>query len=191
MPFPRKILLSSLLAAQCLMSGLPARAQAAIPAYFFKEWTVSANCAEQNSVLAGTVQTGLKFHIASSANADGSFSFVAENSQTQQWAPSWSTITLSYRPGTQMQTLPADFACIPGEPASSPFLAMSGYAVGAEPYYQQEHWYGLANIQGQLEHVLIFPRNVAGTPSVVIILQSVTAPGTVQLDDNGVIHGEY
>jgi hypothetical protein len=87
-----------------------------------------------------------------------------------------------------MTTVPADFECIPGAEASSPFLAMSGFAQATEPYYEQEHWYALARIHGQLEHVLIFPRDVRGPASAIIVLQSVNSPGTVQLDDNGVIH---
>jgi hypothetical protein len=97
---------------------------------------------------------------------------------------------LQYRAGTDIQTLPADFECIPGQEASSPFLAMSNFAQSSEPYYAQAHWYGITKVHGQLEHVLIFPRNSTQGPSAVIVMQSVNAPGTVQLDDNGVIHME-
>ena len=97
-------------------------------------------------------------------------------------------IKLQYRPGTTMQTLPADFECIPGQEASSSFLAMSNYSQATEPYYAQAHWYGIAKIHGQLEHVLIFPRNASSGPAAVIVMQSVNSPGTMQLDDNGVIH---
>jgi hypothetical protein len=65
---------------------------------------------------------------------------------------------------------------------------MSNYAQSSEPYYEQAHWYGIAKLHGQLEHVLIFPRNAASGPRAVIVLQSVTSPGSVKLDDNGVIH---
>jgi hypothetical protein len=65
---------------------------------------------------------------------------------------------------------------------------MSNYAQATEPYYEQAHWYGLAEIQGQLEHVLIFPRNSAEGPAAVIVMQSVNSSLAVQLDDNGVIH---
>jgi hypothetical protein len=67
-----------------------------------------------------------------------------------------------------MNALPADFECIAGEEATSPFLAMSNYAQAAEPYYELAHWYGIARIQGQLEHVLIFPSSASGGPSAVI-----------------------
>jgi hypothetical protein len=86
--------------------------------------------------------------------------------------------------------MPADFECIPGQEATSPFLAMSNYAQATEPFYEQGHWYGIAKIRGQLEHVLIFPRNAASGPSAVIIMQSVNSLATVQLDSNGVIHSD-
>jgi hypothetical protein len=191
MPFSRKPILTSLIAVQCLvaaLAGAPARADT-IPDYFFTEWTVSKNCTEQHAGLAARVQTGLKFKITrDSQAADGSFVFEAEDSGQNQWAANWNGMKLQFRPGTDMTTLPADFECIPGQEATSPFLAMSNYAQSSEPYYEQAHWYGIAKLHGQLEHVLIFPRNAASGPRAVIVLQSVTSPGSVKLDDNGVIH---
>jgi hypothetical protein len=187
----RKSFLSTAIAAQCLvaaLAGAPARA-ATIPDYFFKEWTVAKNCTEQHAGLAARVQTGLKFKVTrDTAAADGSYVFQAEDAGQQQWAANWNGMKLTFRPGTAMTTLPADFDCIPGQEATSPFLAMSNYAQATEPYYEQAHWYGLAKIHGQREHVLIFPRNSATGPSAVIVMQSVNSPGAVQLDDNGVIH---
>jgi hypothetical protein len=191
MPFSRKPILASIIAIQCLvaaLAGAPARADT-IPDYFFTEWTVSKNCTEQHAGLAARVQTGLKFKIsADSQAADGSFVFEAEDSGPKQWAANWNGMKLQFRPGTDMTTLPADFECVPGQEATSPFLAMSNYAQSSEPYYEQAHWYGIAKLHGQLEHVLIFPRNAASGPRAVIVLQSVTSPGSVKLDDNGVIH---
>jgi hypothetical protein len=191
MRFSRKSLLSVAVAAQCIvtaLAGAPARA-ATIPDYFFKEWTVSKNCTEQHAGLAARVQTGLKVKVSPDTVAqDGSYVFQAEDIGQQHWAANWNGMKLTYRPGTAMTTLPADFECIPGQEASSPFLAMSNYAQATEPYYEQAHWYGLARIQGQLEHVLIFPRNSADGPSAVIVMQSVNSALAVQLDDNGVIH---
>ncbi len=190
----RKASLSLALAAQICIAGLatnsPARAAAAIPDYFFKEWTVTKNCTEAHAGLAARVQAGLKFKIAQQGSSDGSYVFVAEDAGQSRWAANWNGLQLTYRQGTQMTSLPADFECIPGAESSSPFLAMSGFAQSAEPYYEQEHWYGLAKIHGQLEHVLIFPRNTTGAASAVIVLQSVNSPGSVQLDDDGVIHGQ-
>src|SRR5712671_649396 len=124
MPFSRKSFLSSAVAAQCLvaaLAGAPARA-AAVPGYFFKEWTVAKNCTEQHAGLAARVQTGLKFKIsADSQGADGSYVFEAEDVGQTQWAANWNGMKLQYRPGTDMQTLPADFECIPGQEATSPF----------------------------------------------------------------------
>ncbi len=191
----RKVALSLALAAQfCLVSlaaNHPARASTAIPDYFLKEWTVTKNCTEAHAGLAARVQAGLKFKISreSSAN-DSRYVFVAEDVAGSRWATNWNGLQLAYRPGTQMTSLPADFECIPGAESTSPFLAMSGYAQSAEPYYEQEHWYGLARIHGQLEHVLIFPRNTTGAASAVIVLQSVNSPSSVQMDDDGVIHGQ-
>ena len=188
----RKVALSLALATQLCLAGIgansPARAATAIPDYFFKEWTVSKNCVEAHAGLAARVQAGLKFKVT--ASQDGGYVFVAEDAGTSHWAANWNGLHLTYRPGTAMTTLPADFECIPGQESSSPFLAMSGFAQATEPQYEQEHWYGLATIHGQLEHVLIFPRNTNGAASVVIVLESVNAPGTVQLDDDGVVHGE-
>ena len=113
------------------------------------------------------------------------------NASGKQWATEWQGVKLSYRAGTKMNSVPADFECVAGSEAasasSSPFLAMSGYVQAVEPQYAQEHWYGLAKIHGQLEHVLIFPRAVKGDNSAIIVLQSATTSGNVVLDDNGVI----
>src|SRR5579864_2383192 len=170
MPISRKAILASAIA-PCLvgaLAGTPAQA-GTIPDYFFKEWTVSKNCTEQHAGLAASVQTGLKFKIsADTVTADGSYVFQAEDTAQQQWAANWNGMKLVYRPGTTMTTVPADFVCIPGQEATSPFLAMSNYAQATEPYYEQAHWYGIATIRGEREHVLIFPRNASnGGPSAV------------------------
>jgi hypothetical protein len=191
MRISRKSFLSTAVATQCLvaaLAGSPARA-AAIPDYFFKEWTVAKNCTEQHAGLAARVQTGLKFKVTpDTVAADGSYVFQAEDAGQQHWAGNWNGMKLSFRAGTAMTTLPADFECIPGQEATSSFLGMSNYAQATEPYYEQAHWYGLAKIHGQLEHVLIFPRNSAEGPAAVIVMQSVNSSRAVQLDDNGVIH---
>jgi hypothetical protein len=67
---------------------------------------------------------------------------------------------------------------------------MSGYVQTAEPQYAQQHWYGLVRIHGQLEHVLIFPRDTQGSTSAIIVLASASSASNVQLDDNGVIHAD-
>jgi hypothetical protein len=190
MPISRKAVLASAIA-PCLvgaLAGTPAQA-GTIPDSFFKEWTVSKNCTEQHAGLAARVQTGLKFKISRDTQAaDGSYVFEAEDTGQQHWAANWNGIKLQYRPGAAMKTMPADFECIPGQEATSPFLAMSNYAQATEPFYEQRHWYGIAKIHGQLEHILIFPSMAASGPSAVIVMQSVNSPGSVQLDDNGVIH---
>jgi hypothetical protein len=190
MPFPRKAMFASAIA-PCLigaLAGTPAQAAGTIPDHFFKEWTVSRNCTEQHAGLAASVQSGLKFKVTRDAQtADGGYVFQAQDTGQQHWAANWNGMKLEYRPGTAMTTMPADFECIPGQEAASPFLAMSNYAQATEPFYEQAHWYGVAKIRGQLEHVLIFPRNAASGPSAVIIMQSVNSPTTVQLDTNGVI----
>jgi len=192
---PRKLLLSTHAAAQCLIVSLtasaPTHAAATIPGYFFSEWTVTVNCTEPHAGLAARVAAGLKYRISQAPLAtDGSHVLEAQNTPQAQWAPNWNGLKLQYRSGTQMTTIPADFECLPGGVSNSPFLAMSGYAVTPEPYYPQEHWYGLAKIQGQWEHILIFPRPITGAASAIIVMVSVNAPGTITLDDDGAIHSQ-
>jgi hypothetical protein len=193
----RKFSLTAFAAAQCLVFGLasttPAGA-ATIPQYFFSQWTVASNCTEANAGPAARVQPGLQFKIADTPAADGSYTLQTINAAGQQWASEWSGLKLEYRAGTKMTTVPADFECAAGSEsssaASSPLLAMSGYVQTAEPQYEQQHWYGLAKIHGQLEHVLIFPRDAKGTKSAIVVLESASASGAVHLDDNGVIDAD-
>ena len=193
----RKFSLSVFAAAQCLVVGLAATAPvraAEIPQYFFSQWTVTSNCTEASAGPAARVQTGLQFKIAATPAADGSYTLQTVNSAGKLWASAWNGVQLEYRPGTKMTTIPADFDCEAGAEASSasssPLLAMSGYVQTAEPQYAQEHFYGLAKIQGQVEHVLIFPRDASsGGASVVVVLESASAGAAITLDDNGVIHG--
>ena len=192
----RKLSLTAFAAAQCLFIGLAATtsAQAAdIPQYFFKQWTVTANCTEAQAGPAARVQPGLQFKISSdSLSADGTYSLQTFNAAGQQWASEWNGMKLQYRAGTPMTTVPADFTCVAGSEASSaaasPFLAMSGYVQTTEPQYTQQHWYGLAKIHGQMEHVLIFPRPVKGDNSAIIVLQSASSSSYVVLDDGGVVN---
>jgi hypothetical protein len=193
MPLFKKASLSCAVAAQCLFAGLAAstQAQAAqIPDYFFKEWTVAKNCTEQHAGLAARADTGLKFKITRDAAEDGSYAFQAADNAQSKWATNWNGLRLEYRAGSKLTTVPADFECIPGQESSSPFLAMSGFAQASEPYYEQAHWYGIAKIHGQLEHVLIFPRDASTGPTAIIVLQSVNTPGAVKLDEDGVIHAQ-
>ena len=191
----RKFSLTLFAATQCLVVGLaataPARA-AEIPQYFFSQWTVTSNCTEASAGPAARVQTGLQFKIGTTPAADGSYTLQTVNAPGKQWATAWNGLKLQYRPGTKMTTIPADFTCVAGDEASSaaasPLLAMSGYVQTAEPQYQMAHWYGIAKIHGQLEHVLIFPSDAKGETSAVIVLESASTANTVSLDDNGVIN---
>jgi hypothetical protein len=170
-----------------------AQAQTAtVPAYFFKQWSVQSNCAEQGADPAGHTQVGLQYVISpASISADGlNFAFEAINSDTQAWPDGWADLTLEYRAGTQMTNIPADFACVPGAAASSSLLAMSNYTQSAEPYYEYEHWYGLGTIHGAPHHVLVFPRDVDGTDSAVIVVLDAGTNGNVQLDHDGTIHSD-
>lgn len=169
-----------------------AQAQTAtIPAYFFQQWTVQSNCIEQGFDPAEQTQVGLQYVISpASLAADGvSYAFQPLNNATQTWPDGWSQLLLQYRAGTQMTGVPADFACVPGEPSSA-LLVNSNFTQSAEPYFEYEHWYGLGTLHGEPHHFLIFPRNVAGTDSSVIILLDAGTNGTMQLDQNGSIHGE-
>lgn len=190
----RKFSLTAFAAAQCLVAGLiattAAHAATPIPSYFFSHWTVTANCTEAQAGPATRVQSGLQYTISRSAN--GTYTLQTINANGKQWANEWQGVKLIYRAGTKMNSVPADFECVAGSEAaatsSSPFLAMSGYVQTVEPQYAQEHWYGIAKIHGQMEHVLIFPRAVQGDNSAIIVLQSATAGSNVVLDDNGVIN---
>ena len=165
---------------------------AAVPAYFFSHWRVQSNCIEQGFDPAEQTQVGLQFIIApTSISADGlSYAFQPINNATQTWPAGWEQLTLRFRAGVAMTNVPADFACIPGEPSSSALLAMSNFTQSAEPYYEYEHWYGLATLHGEPHHILIFPRNVTGSDSAIIVLLAAGAAATVQLDQDGTIHSQ-
>jgi hypothetical protein len=183
-------------AAQCLIAGLaataPAQAAPTIPQYFFSQWTVTSNCTAASAGPAARVQPGLQFTIANAQSANGSYTLQTIDGASRAWASGWNGLELHYRAGTALTSIPADFECIAGSEASSasasPFLAMSNYVQTVEPQYEAAHWYGLAKIHGQFEHVLIFPlaTRIGGT-SAIVVLESATA-GSVVLDDGGVLH---
>jgi len=87
-----------------------------------------------------------------------------------------------------MTNIPADFVCIPASHRARGSWAMSNYTQSAEPYYPYEHWYALGTLHGEPHHFLIFPRNVVGTDSAIIVLLDAGASGNVQLDQDGSIH---
>jgi hypothetical protein len=176
-------------------AAIPSLVQAqttTVPAYFFSQWTVQSNCIEQGFDPAEQTQVGLQFTLSpASLMADGlSYAFQPINSATQSWPDGWSELTVQYRAGTQMTKIPADFACIPGQPSSSALLAMSNFTQSAEPYYEYEHWYGLGTLHGEPHHFLIFPRNVVGADSAIIVILDAGADANVQLDQDGTIHSE-
>ena len=184
----RKIPLTVFAAAQCLIAGLaatlPAQAAPAIPQYFFSQWTVTSNCTGANAGPAVQVQAGLQFKIANAPAANGTYTLQTINSAGKQWASAWNGLQLHYRAGTQLTSIPADFECVAGAEASSasasPLLAMSGYVQAVEPQYEQQHWYGLAKIKGQVEHVLIFPLDTrTGGTSAIVVLSSSTTESAV------------
>jgi hypothetical protein len=192
----RKFSLSAIAAAQFLIVGFSATtpARADVPQYFLSQWTVTSNCTEASAGPGTRVQTGLQFKVTS--DSAGHYTLQTINSNGRQWASEWNGVKLVYRPGTKMATVPADFECIAGAEESSasasPLLAMSGYVQTAEPQYQQEHFYGLVRIRGELEHVLIFPRNMqtSGGASVIVVLESASAGANITLDADGVIQGK-
>jgi hypothetical protein len=164
---------------------------ASIPAYFFKQWTVQSNCIQQGFDPAEQTQVGLQYLISpASVSADGSsYGFRALSNANQAWPDGWSELALQYRAGIPMTTIPADFACVPGQPTSA-LLSNSNFTQSAEPYYEYEHWYALGSLHGEPHHFLIFPRNVNGADSAIIILLDAGTSGDVVLDQNGSIHGE-
>jgi hypothetical protein len=191
----RKIPLTVFAAVQCLVAAVaftaPAQAAATIPPYFFGQWTVTANCTELSAGGVGQVQPGLQYKIASTPASNGAYALQIVNTAGQHWGSGWSGLQLHYRPGARITSVPADFECVAGAEAAyasaSPLLAMSGYVQTPEPQFPQEHWYGLANINGQYEHVLVFPvATQTGGTSAVIVLESATGD-SVALDVGGVI----
>jgi hypothetical protein len=169
----------------------PVAAQS-IPAYFFQQWTVQTNCIQAGFNPSEQTTPGLQFVIsAASVSADAStYGFTPINTANQSWPDGWAELALQYRPGVAMTTVPADFACIPGEPSSSALLAMSNFTQSAEPYYEYEHWYALGMLAGEPHHFLIFPRNVQGADSSIIVLLDAGTDGSVVLDQDGTIHSD-
>ena len=150
------------------------------PDYFFGSWTVTKSCAGPHGGAVAGVEPQSKLSILKQDAADDSL-----GAAPSQPAMRFDGVTLVYRPGALMSVPPADFACTPGAEAQSSFLAMSGYAVDSEPYYPQAHWYGTATVNGQPEHVLIFPLQ-KGSPSAIVVL--LATPGSVRSNDNGVVY---
>jgi hypothetical protein len=191
----RKFSLTAFAAAQCLVAGLaattPARA-ADIPQYFFSQRTVVSNCTEASAGPAAGVPTGVQFKISATPSADGTYSLQTIDAAGKQWPSNWNGVKLKFRAGTKMTTVPADFECAAGSEASSvsssPLLAMSGYVQTVEPQYEQEHFYGLATINGQPEHVLIFQREAKSGAAAIIVIESASTSSTINLDSNGVIN---
>ena len=129
--------LSVLAFAASLLTLSPATlADPAIPAYFFSTWTISKDCSEQHAGPTGHVKTGLRFSI-NVESADGlAFRLKPIDVNQALWPGNWKRVRLEYRAGAKMNTLPADFACVPGQESASPYLAMSNYSVTPEPTYE-------------------------------------------------------
>jgi hypothetical protein len=179
------VLFSAALSVMAAIQPKPAKADS-VPSYFFNSWTVDRDCTEAHATGLKTGHTipGLQFQVK--AAADGTYALVAtDNANIGRWGRGWKGVKVEYRSGSQMASIPADMECVPGQEASSPFLAQSGFAVSAEPYYGYEHWYGQVTIHGEKHHLLIFPRNAAGSAAVVLI--DADAAGNLQLDGNGTI----
>jgi hypothetical protein len=181
------LLFSTGLCALAAIQPKPAHA-ATIPDYFFKAWTVNRDCTEQHAGVNGRhTNPTAQFRVARTS-ADGStYSLVPLDKAGAKWNAAWKSVKLEYRSGVQMRNVPADMECVPGQESSSPFLAQSGFASSAEPYYGYEHWYGTVSIHGQSHHLLIFPRSVPGASSAVVMLIDTDATGKLQLDHNGTI----
>jgi hypothetical protein len=152
---------------------------------------VNRDCTEAHAstTLPGHTTPGLQFQVRS--QADGTYALVPVDNSAGRWSRGWRGVKLEYRAGSQMASIPADMECVPGQEASSSFLAQSGFAVSAEPYYPYEHWYGQVTIHGEKHHLLIFPRNVQGSSSAAVVLIDADASSNVQLDGNGTIIVEH
>jgi hypothetical protein len=172
-------------------NGRTIASDTAIPGYFFAQWTISADCTEQHGP-EHHVALGLKLRIdPDSADPDtGGYALQTMDTDSARWDDGWKSLELVYRPGAPMTRIPADFVCTPGAASSSPFLAMSNYVTNGEPWYEYEHWYALISIQGQLHHVLIFPRAGKGPATAIIVLQTAAAGSSFQLNHGGVVTGD-
>ncbi len=168
-----------------VLMATPAAAQS-IPAYFFQQWTVQTNCIQAGFNPSEQTTPGLQFAIsAASVSTDGTtYGFTPINNANQSWPDGWAELALQYRPGVAMAAVPADFACIPGQPASSGLLAMSNFTQSAEPYYEYEHWYALGMIAGEVRglgpaggRVLVQVLSVAGFTIVVAAIYLVIVFG--------------
>jgi len=161
------VLFSTALCVMAAIQSKPANADT-IPAYFLNSWTVDRDCTEAHAgALHGHTIPGLQLQVKQ--QADSSYTLVPVDNTAGHWNRGWKGVTLEYRAGSPMATIPADMECVPGQEASSPFLAQSGFAVSAEPYYPQEHWYGQVTIHGEKHHLLIFPQNVQQGPASAAI----------------------
>jgi hypothetical protein len=177
-------------AALCVMAAVqPKAAQAStVPDYFFNAWTVNRDCTESHAGGEGHTVPGLQFRVAPGSIDGTTYSLQPVNNNVGRWARGWQSVKLEYRAGAKMSAIPADMECVPGQEASSSFLAQSGFSSSAEPYYGYEHWYGKVTIHGETHHLLIFPRNTNGGPSsAAIVLIDADASGNLQLDHNGTI----
>jgi hypothetical protein len=184
-------------AAGCLISGANVVANAdtkasGIPNYFFKEWKVAKDCTAEHAGPQGHMKLGQKFRMNEAVSTDygQTFSLKTMDSQNRLLGGVWSGVKLEFRAGQKMTTVPADFECIPGEAASSPFLALGNYSSLAEPYYAYEHWYAVVNIHDVPHHLMIFPRDVTGADSAIIVLMDADSADTISLDHSGTIHTE-
>jgi hypothetical protein len=175
--------------ALCVMAAIQPKAAKAdtVPGYFFSSWTVNRDCTEAHAgTSGGHTIPGLQFQVKT--QADGTYTLVPVDTSAGRWNRGWKGVKVEYRAGAPMAAIPADMECVPGQEASSSFLAQSGFAVSAEPYYPYEHWYGQVTIHGEKHHLLIFPRNVQQGPvDAAVVLIDVDAAGNLQLDGNGTI----
>src|SRR5262245_59423707 len=180
-------------AALSLMASIQTKSEAqtpsGIPDYFFSTWTVNRDCTEVHAGSGGHTIPGSQFRVVRSQTADGGVAYTLQTLDKPgiRWSKNWKSVKLEFRAGTALKSIPADFECVPGEEASQPFLAQSGFAVSGEPYYPQEHWYGTVMIHGQMHHMLIFPRNVKGADSAAVLLIDADAGGNLQLDTDGTV----
>jgi hypothetical protein len=186
----RNVLSVLALAASLLTLSPATLADPAIPGYFFSTWTISKDCSEQHAGPTGHVETGLRFSVDPESADGASFRLTPIDVNQKLWPGNWKKVRLEYRAGTKMQSIPADFECVPGQAFASPFLAMSNYSQTAEPWYEFEHWYGILLIHGEPHHVLIFPRERKGLSSALVMIQDADSSGTIKLDHNGIIHSD-
>ena len=141
-----------------------AQTASGIPDYFFGTWTVDRDCTEAHSGSGRPHLAGLAVSRGPATPRTAATRFQTVDKPGLRWSNGLEEREARI-PGRRGdgQRFPADFECVPGEEASSPFLAQSGFAVSARAVTTRTR----TGRQGgdprpEAPSLLIFPRNAKG-----------------------------